>query len=81
MKLKKSDHDLLLEIKTHVEYIREDIKEGIKERAILTKLTDNTRNRIEAIEGRMKVWVGIATFIGGAIVWIVDKGFDFFSNK
>lgn len=71
---KLTDHDLLLEIKTHVEYIRADIKKACEER-------ENLDKRVTNVEGKMKLWVAGATAIGGIIIFTIDKVIDFFTRK
>ena len=78
---KKSDHDLLLEIKTHVEYIRADIKRACEERKALQLKTKECRQWRDKMDTKLKFVVGIATFIGGVVVWIADQAINIFNRK
>jgi len=76
----KSDHDLLIEINTHVKYIRRTLCEHNKAIKRATKERQDLRDWQEKMDTRIGVFVGLASFIGGAIVFIVNKAWDWFDK-
>ena len=77
----KIDHDLLIRIDSRTQVIEENLSK------ICTKVEVNTK-RIDVSEDWQKDWdtkskfaYGIAVFVGGALLFIANKIWEFFSKK
>jgi len=66
---------------TKLEYIEAGIHIN---QANIKKLEDENQCRKdwqESFDTRAKIYIGLATLIGGIIVWVGDKLFDFFAKR
>jgi len=72
------DHDLLIAISTDVKYIKKNIQSN-KDSIIWLKGENQERKDWQENWGtKTKVCLGIASFIGGIIVFITDKVWGLF---
>ena len=76
-----TDHDLLTQINTHVEYIRADLKLAKQERIDLRKENQERKDWQENWDTRYKVYITVAASIGGVLVFVINKVWDFLSQK
>ena len=79
--IKNNDHDILLELRTDVKYIKTFVKNNTKSIEGLNTRVNNVEDWQEQTDGKMKVLVGVATFIGGIVVFIGNKLWDFFRTR
>jgi len=84
--------EVLGRMENSIENIKETVLEMKEENRIERKNTDTTRvkcgekfAKLEKFDGRIKTYIGIgiaiATAIGGALVWAVDKIWDYYLSK
>mgnify|MGYP001558155796 CR=1 FL=1 len=67
-----TDHDLLVEIKTHVEYIRKDMT-GMKKTVSWLKIENQTRKDWqEDWSTILKTMGGVAALVGGVVAFVGD---------
>jgi len=78
---KKTDHDLLIEIKTHVKYIRSALTDHEIELALARKERELIKDQQQEWNTKWKVFVGVASFVGGIIVFIGNKIWELFVRK
>lgn len=64
-----------------LEYIEASIDTNQVSIAELEIENQNRKGWQENFNTKSKIYVGVALFIGGAIIWIGDKLFDLFVNK
>ena len=73
------DHDILIELKTDVKYIRESVDETKRHTTALWKKTDEHGDAIAGIkESNRGLWVVVSTLLGGGglvglILWFLAK--------
>lgn len=78
---KITDHDLLIGIDKDIKYITRDIK---RNRICIKWLKDENQVRKdwqETWDTKTKVYMAVASAVGGIIVFVVDKVWAFFSQK
>jgi len=79
--MQKKDHDILIELRTDVKYIRKFVCTNKKNIVYLKKQNQARKDWQEDFDSKTKVFIGIATVIGGIIVFIGNKAWDFFVSK
>jgi len=70
----KTDHDILIELATDMKYVKEFVTKNTKE---IVELKDWQQD----IDSKAKTFFGMATFIGGIVVFIGNKLWDIFVQK
>jgi hypothetical protein len=76
-----SDHDLLIKISTDVGYIKKTLEAHCNQIIELEKKTNTCEDWRSGWDQKSKFITGVAVFVGGALVWIGDKLFNWFSRK
>ena len=79
--IKSNDHDILLELRTDIRYIKTFVKQNTDNIGKLNVRINTVEDWQEQTDGKMKVLVGVATFIGGIVVFIGNKLWDFFRTR
>ena len=77
----KIDHDLLIVISTDIKYIKESVGQHGKSIGWLKSENQKRRDWQEDWNSKAKFLVGIATFVGGFVVFIGNKLWDLFVTK
>ena len=77
----KSDHDILIELRTDVKYIRRFVCTNKKNIVKLKKQNQDRKDWQEDFDSKTKVFIGIATFIGGVVVFVGNKAWEFFVTR
>ncbi len=77
----KKDHDILIELRTDVKYIRKFVCANKKNIVYLGKQNQKRKDWQEDFDSKTRVFIGIATVIGGIVVFIGNKAWDFFIRK
>ena len=77
----KRDHDILIELRTDMKYIVRFIQNNKKSVIYLRKQNQNRKDWQEDFDSKIKVFIFIATTIGGAIVFIGNKVYDYFIKR
>ena len=75
------DHDLLIELTSDVKYIKDFIEANTKSISENSKRISNLESWKDNMDGRLKVFVGIAAFVGGLFMFAVDKAYEFITGK
>lgn len=75
------DHDILIELRTDVKYIRRFVANNKKGIVYLRKQNQKRKDWQEDFDSKTKVFLGVASFIGGMIVFAVDKIWDYFKLR
>lgn len=79
--MKKSDHDLLIEIRNEIKHIVQSIKTNRADINGLKKTSQCLKDWQEDAETKVKIYTAVAIFIGGVVMFIVDKVWDLFTKK
>ena len=77
----KKDHDILIELRTDMKYVVKFVKNNKKNIVILSKENQKRKDWQEDFDSKIKVFLTIATTIGGVIVFIGNKAWDFFMRN
>ncbi len=77
----KKDHDILIELRTDVKYIRKFVCANKKNIVYLKKQNQARKDWQEDFDTKTRVFIGVATFFGGIIVFVGNKVWDFFMSK
>ena len=77
----KTDHDILIELRTDVKYIKRSVGGNTNKVEWLKEENQERKDWQEDFDGKTKVLVAVATFIGGIIVFIGNKVWEFFVAK
>jgi len=77
----KKDHDILIELRTDIKYIRRFVANNRKGITWLKEENQDRKDWQEDFDSKTKVFIGIATVIGGIIVFVGNKAWDFFIRK
>ena len=78
---KQNDHDLLIEINTVVKYIKDKIDCHAKQIEFLSKENEARKDWEVNADTKIKLFAGIATFVGGIIVFVADRIMSWFVVK
>lgn len=78
--MKKTDHDLLITINTHVKYIRKNLQSHGSNIALLKKENQSRKDWQENWDGKSKAFFGIATLLGGVVVFISNLAWDVYKH-
>ena len=73
--------DILIELRTDVKYIKKSLENNTKELKSHCKRIGTVEDWQDGWSVRMKMMAGIASFIGGIIVFIADKIWEVLSIK
>ncbi len=76
----KNDHDLLIKINTHVKYIRKNIQANSDLIKWLKEENQERKDWQETWDGKAKVFFGIATFLGGVVIFISNLIWDAYKH-
>ena len=77
----KNDHDILIEMSTDLKYIKNGLSVNVKKIEWLNGENQDRKDWQEDWDTKTKMLVGIATFVGGIIVFIGNKAYELFSKK
>ena len=77
----KTDHDLLTEIAIDIKYIKKGLSVNVKKIDWLNSENQERKDWQEDFDSKTKVFVAIATFVGGIIVFIGNKAYELFVKK
>ena len=77
----KEDHDILIELRTDVKYIRKFVSTNKKSIVFLKKQNQKRKDWQEDFNSKTKVFLVVASFIGGLLVFAIDKIWDFFKTR
>ena len=77
----REDRDLLVEIRTDIKYIKKGLNVNVKKIEWLNSENQARKDWQEDWNGKAKFLVGIATFVGGIIVFIGNKVWEVFVKK
>ena len=77
----KKDHDILIELRTDIKYIRRFVANNRKGITWLKEENQDRKDWQENFDSKTKVFIGIATVIGGIIVFIGNKAWDLFMRN
>lgn len=80
-RMTETDHDLLIKIHTDVKYIKRDVKTGEKTRKFLLKENQDRKDWQESSDLKVKIYLTIASFIGGIVVFLVDKMYELYLRR
>ena len=75
------ERDILIELRTDVKYIRRFVATNKKSVIYLKKQNQKRKDWQEDFDSKIKVFLTIATTIGGVIVFIGNMAWNFFMNK
>ena len=81
MAIQDSSRDILIELRTDIKYIKKNIdgnSNELKNQSIRINILEDWQ---EGWNLRTKMIAGIASFIGGIMVFIASKLIEFFSKK
>ena len=79
--MNREDRDILIELRTDMKYVLKFVKNNKSNIVILSKENQARKDWQEDFDSKTKVFIGIATVIGGIIVFIGNKAWDFFIKK
>ena len=77
----KKDHDILIKLSIDMKYLVKFVKNNKKNIVILSKENQKRKDWQEDFDSKIKVFLTIATTIGGVIVFIGNKAWDFFMRN
>jgi len=78
---KQTDHDILIELRTDVKYIKRTVGGNVTKIEWLKEENQDRKDWQEDWDGKTKVFMGIATFVGGIIVFVGNKLWSYFVEK
>jgi hypothetical protein len=79
--ISRQNRDILIELRTDIRYIREKVKGHGKAIRLLKRKSQDNIIWHKEWGAQYKIIVGIAGFIGGAIVFVVKGTWDFISHR
>ena len=77
----KTDHDILIEMRTDIRYIKKNVGGNTSKVEWLKEENQERKDWQENFDGKTKTLVGVATFVGGIIVFLGNKLWDVFITK
>ena len=77
----KSDHDILIKMEVDIKYIRKFVATNKKSVVYLKKQNQKRKDWQEDFDSKTKVFLATASFIGGILVFVIDKVWDFFKTR
>ena len=78
---KQNDHDLLIEINAAVKYIKDKIDCHTTKIDFLYSENEKRKDWQQDTDTKIKLFAGISTFIGGLIVFVIDRFMGWFIIK
>lgn len=73
MTTSRLDHDLLIKISTDVGYIKQSLDNHSQSLKTLATENQLRKDWQESADTRIKTYMGVATFIGGLIFFVVEN--------
>lgn len=77
----KKDHDILIELRTDIRYIKSFVTKNSGNISKLDTRVNGVEDWQEQADGKVKLLLGIATFVGGVVVFLGNKLWDFFMKN
>ena len=79
--MNRKSRDILIELRTDVKYIRKFVATNKKSVVYLKKQNQKRKDWQEDFDSKTKVFLATASFIGGVLVFVIDKVWDFFRTR
>lgn len=76
----QTDHDLLTKVLVHVKYIRKNLQSHSSNIAWLKEENQERKDWQETWTTKTKVFIGIATFLGGGVVFLGNAIWDVYNH-
>lgn len=77
----ETDHDILIGLRTDMKYVVKFIKNNKRNIIYLTKQNQARLDWQQDFDTKTKVFIGVATFLGGIVVFVGEKLYDYFIRR